>query len=176
MNPMSFQGSPTQRREGAILVPSPRFGIRLALLVATAFPPALPMWPVLAQAQAIKTVPAPGRVLDIGGYKLHLNCLGSGGPTVVIDAGAGSWSSAWLDVLEMVAAETRVCAYDRAGMGWSETSPHARTAAVMASELHSLLVAAGEPQPYVLVGHSFGGYIVRIRARNAANRGKLVSG
>ncbi len=115
--------------------------------------------------QSIKDIPAPGKLVDIGGYRLHVHCLGTGNPTVVIDAGVGSWSSGWSQVQESLAAQTRVCTYDRAGMGWSEASTRERTAAVMAEELHALLRGANLSPPYVLVGHSYGGYNVRAFAQ-----------
>jgi pimeloyl-ACP methyl ester carboxylesterase len=105
-------------------------------------------------------------MVDIGGYRLHLNCTGSGSPTVVIDAGAGDWSASWGWVQPEVAKTTRICTYDRAGMGWSEPSPYPRTAREFAKELHTLLVNANEPGPYVLVGHSMGGNTVRVYAHD----------
>jgi pimeloyl-ACP methyl ester carboxylesterase len=108
-------------------------------------------------------------MLDVGGYRLHINCIGTGAPTVVIEAGwgdsAGSWSS-W--VQPAVARTTRVCTYDRAGMGFSEPGPLPRTAERFAQELHALLRGADVPGPYVLVGHSLGGLPVRVFAHEYA--------
>lgn len=101
--------------------------------------------------------PPPGNMVDVGGYRLHINALGSGKPTVVFDAGMGCHSLDWALVQPEVAKFTRVCSYDRAGNGWSEESPLERTSLNIAEELHTLLVNAGEKPPYILVGHSFGG-------------------
>lgn len=106
----------------------------------------------------------PGRLVDVGGYRLHLDCAGEGGPTVVMDAGlVGSWLD-WRRVQPEVARFTRVCAYDRGGYGWSDPSPRPRTPDVIAEELHTLLERAGEKPPFVLVGHSLGGLNVRAYA------------
>jgi pimeloyl-ACP methyl ester carboxylesterase len=106
----------------------------------------------------------PGALVDLGGYRMHLNCTGSGGPVVVMDSGNGdSWLS-WRDVQPRIAEFTRVCSYDRAGMGWSDPSPNPRTPAGIAEELHALLRKANVPAPYILVGHSLGGVNVRAYA------------
>lgn len=116
----------------------------------------------LAEAAEAQAVPPPGQLVDVGGHRLHLHCAGSGSPTVVIDAGLGSWSTHWTLVQSEVAKTTRVCTYDRAGMGWSEPGPLPRTAARFAQELHTLLQQADIPAPFVLVGHSLGGFPVRV--------------
>jgi len=120
----------------------------------------------MAEAADAKAYPPPGQMVDVGGYRLHLNCTGSGSPTVVIESGWGDMSAAWGWVQPAVAKTTRICTYDRAGMGWSEASPQPRTAREFAKELHTLLVKANEPGPYVLVGHSLGGYTVRVYAHD----------
>jgi pimeloyl-ACP methyl ester carboxylesterase len=104
-------------------------------------------------------------MVDVGGYRLHINCIGAGSPTVVIDAGWGDSSEAWSSWVQSPAARTtRVCTYDRAGMGYSEPGPLPRTADRFAAELRALLTKAGEVGPYVLVGHSMGGLTVRVFA------------
>jgi pimeloyl-ACP methyl ester carboxylesterase len=108
--------------------------------------------------------PAPGQLVDIGGYSLHIHCVGTGSPTVVLDAGLGGTSLDWNLVQPQLSRLTRVCAYDRAGMGWSDTSPAARTPAQIAGELHTLLGKAGIAGPYILVGHSLAGKNVRMFA------------
>jgi pimeloyl-ACP methyl ester carboxylesterase len=120
----------------------------------------------MAEASDARTYPPPGQLVDVGGYRLHINCTGSGSPTVVIDAGHAESSASWGWVQPEVARTTRVCTYDRAGMGWSEASPYPRTARQFAKELHTLLANANEPGPYVLVGHSLGGYSVRVYAHD----------
>jgi pimeloyl-ACP methyl ester carboxylesterase len=117
-----------------------------------------------AKAELAERYPPPGQMVDVGGYQLHTNCQGEGGPTVVIEAGGGDSSLSWNQVQQEVAKFTRVCTYDRAGLGWSERSPKSRTAPNVVEELHSLLTNAGIEGPYVLVGHSMGGPCVRLYA------------
>ncbi len=118
-----------------------------------------------AEAADARAYPPPGQMVDVGGYRLHINCVGAGSPTVVIDAGLGDWSASWSNRVQPEAARTtRVCTYDRAGMGWSEPGPLPRTATHFAQELHTLLHKARVPGPYVLVGHSMGGLTVRVFA------------
>src|SRR5688572_19027988 len=116
----------------------------------------------IAEAADAKAYPPPGQLVDGGGYRLHINCTGSGSPTVVIDAGQGDWSTSWGSVQEEVAKTTRICTYDRAGLGWSEAGPLPRDAAQFTKELHTLLQNANVPGPYVMVGHSLGGTSVRV--------------
>ncbi|WP_161569175.1 alpha/beta fold hydrolase [Candidatus Oscillochloris fontis] len=109
--------------------------------------------------------PPPGRMVDIGGRQLHLVCQGdTGGPTVVLETGYNSTSLAWIPLQQQLATEQRVCAYDRAGSGWSDPGPLPRTPEHIADDLHALLAAAGEPEPYILVAHSLGGRYVRMFA------------
>lgn len=98
----------------------------------------------------------PGKLVDVGGNRLHLYCTGGGPLTVVLEHGHGATYLDWYLVQPELAKLTRVCSYDRAGYGWSEPSPRNRIPSLMADELHSALHAAGENSPYVLVGHSFG--------------------
>lgn len=100
----------------------------------------------------------PGKLVDIGGYRLHIHCTGSGGPTVVLEYGLEATYLDWYLVQPEVARFARVCTYDRAGYGWSDSSPRPRVPSVMAEELHSLLHNAGLAAPYILVAHSFGSY------------------
>jgi pimeloyl-ACP methyl ester carboxylesterase len=106
----------------------------------------------------------PGHFHEVEGVRVYLHCLGSGSPLVVIDAGIGASSLEWLDVQEAVATTTRVCAWDRPGYGWSDPGPAPRATPEIAHELQSLLDGAGETAPYVLVGHSFGGFTARYLA------------
>ena len=117
----------------------------------------------LAARRDARRFPPPGRLVDVGGYRIHLQVQGDdrAGPTVVLEAGLGSFSPNWYWVQQALAPHVRVVSYDRAGLGWSDPSPAPRDAATMAVELHAALHAAGIPGPYVLAGHSFGGLVVR---------------
>ncbi len=99
----------------------------------------------------------PGYVFYVDRHRVNLVCVGSGRPVVVLDAGLGDWSPSWIPVQRSLASITTTCAYDRAGLGFSEGSRAPRTSMEIAAELHALLLAAKLPPPYVLVGHSFGG-------------------
>jgi len=108
----------------------------------------------------------PGRLYDVGGHRLHLDCTGSGSPTVVLMSGLGGFSTGWARIAPPGAGTTRVCAYDRAGQGWSEDASAPQDGVAAAAELHTLLDRAGEDGPYVLVGHSIGGdYAMTYAAR-----------
>src|ERR671910_3102926 len=115
------------------------------------------IYQAIATERAERAYPPPGEMVDVGGYSLHINCVGQGSPTVVLDAALGNTSAGWVRVQREVSDTTRVCAYDRAGMGWSEMGPEPRDAKQISSELHTLLSKAGIEGPYVLVGHSLGG-------------------
>ena len=118
----------------------------------------------IAEAADVKAYPPPGELVDVGGHRLHIHCIGTGGPTVVIEAGLGDWSTGWDVVQQGVAKATRICTYDRAGWGWSEAGPLPRDAAQFVKELHTLLQNANIPGPYIMVGHSLGGLAVRVFA------------
>ena len=111
--------------------------------------------------------PLPGQRVDVGGYHLYIECIGSGSPTVIFEAGQGGAAATAplggaTGIRQAIAAETRVCAYDRAGFGASEARPAAvaPTGTQYAHELHALLAGANVPGPYVLVGPSFGGLVI----------------
>jgi pimeloyl-ACP methyl ester carboxylesterase len=117
-----------------------------------------------AKAALRAKYPPPGQMVDLGGYRMHIYCQGSGSPTVVLDAGLGDFSPIWDLVQPEVARFVRICAYDRAGLGWSERGPNPRTVQDIVGELHTLLAEAAIEGPYVLVGHSMGGAYVRAYA------------
>ncbi len=115
-----------------------------------------------AQQQVVPAPPVPGRLLDIGGgQRLHLNCRGSGAPAVLFESGAGDFSFVWSLVQPDVARRTTACSYDRAGYAWSDPGRRPRSYRQLALELHTALARAGVPGPYLLVGQSYGGLVVR---------------
>ena len=126
---------------------------------------------LLAQNSSAAPLPTPpGRLIDIGGgQRIHLNCTGRGSPTVVFETGAGDFSLVWALVQPRVAESTRACSYDRAGYAWSDPGTQPRTYDQLALELHTALDRAGERGPYVLVGQSYGGLVVRGFARRYAS-------
>lgn len=119
---------------------------------------------ISAKSNLVQQYPPPGQLVDIGGYKLHIHCLGQGSPSVVLDAGLNEFSVQWREIQAQISKFSRACAYDRAGFGWSEASPYPRTSETMVKELHALLERSGIEGPYILVGHSFGGMNMRLYA------------
>jgi pimeloyl-ACP methyl ester carboxylesterase len=109
-----------------------------------------------------KRFPQMGRSVDIGGFSLNLNCSGEGQPTVILESGLGIPAAGWELVQPEIAKFARVCSYDRAGYGWSEAGPFPRTSLEIARELHALLTNARVAPPYIIVGHSFGGFTARV--------------
>ena len=116
----------------------------------------------LATAIDARRYPPLGRLVDVNGHRLHVHALGEGTPTVVMDAGLSGCCLDWCLVQREVAKFTRACVYDRAGSGWSDPYLRRRTSLGLAYELRTLLVNAEVDGPYVMVGHSFGGYTVRL--------------
>jgi pimeloyl-ACP methyl ester carboxylesterase len=106
--------------------------------------------------------PRPLHLVAVGKFKLNLYCTGQGAPTVVLDAGLADSLDSWSRVQPEIARFARVCSYDRAGYGYSDPGPMPRTSERIASELYALLRSAGEMPPFLLVGHSFGGFNVRV--------------
>lgn len=119
-----------------------------------------------AKTKIARENPPPGRLVEVGGYKMHVHCMGEGSPTVILEAGLDDFSIFWSSIMPEIAMDTRVCAYDRTGLGWSETSPNPRTSGTMVQELHALLVNAEVSAPYIMVGHSFGGALTRLYAHH----------
>lgn len=118
----------------------------------------------MRKANLRKSYPPKGQLIDVGGYRLHIHCQGQGSPAVILDAGQGESGFSWAHIQSEIANTTQVCAYDRAGLGWSDPSLKPRTAEGMVEELHTLLDRAGVPQPYILVGASLGGLNARVYA------------
>jgi len=118
---------------------------------------------LLAHAQQPPT--APGRLVDLGGRKLHLNCTGSGSPAVIAESGSGAFSIDWALVQPEVAKFTRFCSYDRAGYAWSDPGPARDSVEQTVDDLHLLLKTADIRPPYVLIGASLGGLYIRAYQR-----------
>lgn len=133
-------------------------GILVVLAIAGA------AYQAIATNRDAQRFPQRGKSVDIGGFSLNLDCTGAGSPTVILESGLGAPAASWALVQPDVAKFTRVCSYDRAGYGWSDPSPLPHTSLAIVKELHALLLNAGVAPPYILVGHSFGGYNVRVYA------------
>ena len=115
-----------------------------------------------AQAQ----VPPPGKMIQVGDHRLHLNCQGSGAPVIVLESGLSGWSQDWSKVQPELAKQTTVCSYDRAGYAWSEEARTPRSGVESMEDLRTLLHNAGVQGPLVLVGHSWGGLLVQLYAQH----------
>jgi pimeloyl-ACP methyl ester carboxylesterase len=118
----------------------------------------------LSERRDLHAHPIPGQLIDVGPYEMHIYCIGSGSPAVILDSGMGDTYVSWQKVQPQIARFTQVCSYDRAGIGFSYYTRHPSTSKDFAQELHILLHNAGVPPPYVLVGHSMGGFDVRLFA------------
>lgn len=137
-------------------------GAILALLVVLAAVGAT--YQATVSARERELYPPPGTMVDVDGIRVHLACLGERTPTVILDAGGGDNSLTWSHVQPELARTTRVCAYDRPGLGWSDEAAGPHDAEHAADRLHALLQAAGEPGPYLLAGHSVAGLYDRVFA------------
>jgi pimeloyl-ACP methyl ester carboxylesterase len=137
--------------------------LMLAVFIFFSQQPSIPQ----QTSDVIQRPPHPGKLVDVGGWRLHLNCSGKNKgnvPTVVLESGAGDFSFDWALVQPGVARFTRICSYDRAGYAWSDPGPTPRTMQQVAYELHTALHEEGVRKPYVLVGHSIGGLLARVYA------------
>jgi pimeloyl-ACP methyl ester carboxylesterase len=117
---------------------------------------------LMAIGTAAAPLDPPGVLVDLGGRRLHLWCSGAGAPAVILEAGAGAFSIDWALVQPQIAGSNRVCSYDRAGLGWSDSGPNAGKPDAIVADLHALLAAAGVKPPYVMVGASMGGIYARL--------------
>lgn len=133
------------------------FLLLLAVLVGTGA-----IYQAIAEHRDRALFPQIGRRVDVGGFSLNLNCTGTGKPTVILESGLGIPAVGWSLVQPRIAQFARVCSYDRAGYGWSDPGPFPRTSREIARELHTLLANAHVAPPYILVGHSFGGFNIRL--------------
>ncbi len=134
----------------------------LALIIAVALVGLA--YQTLSEARDMRRFPPPGKLVDVGGFRLHIHSIGDGRPAVIFDSGLGDSSLTWFKIQPEVAKFARASSYDRAGYDWSDTSRSPRTSKEIVRELHTLLTNDGIPGPYVLVGHSFGGSNVRLFA------------
>ncbi|MEK3792242.1 alpha/beta hydrolase [Paenibacillus sp. FSL R7-0204] len=120
------------------------------------------LYEAIAASSARKSYPAPGRLVDAGGYNLHIRLLGAGAPTIILEAGSGETSLSWREIPELLAEHATVVTYDRAGYAWSEQADTERSGANIVRELHTALKNAEIPGPYLMVGHSLGGMYARL--------------
>jgi len=118
--------------------------------------------PSAGEDQRLMPYVEPGQRVDIGGRRINLHCTGAGRPTVILMAGLFSWSAVWYKTQPVIAGETRVCAFDRAGYGFSDPGPRPQILSEVVDDLHAALRAGSIPGPYVLVGHSLGGLEARL--------------
>jgi pimeloyl-ACP methyl ester carboxylesterase len=139
--------------------------LKRGLIRATIFVLILAMAGTIYQTAAAeadqRNYPPPGNLIDVGGFKMHIHCEGEGSPTVILESESGGTSVNWGWIQPEVRNETRVCVYDRAGFGWSESDPAPQSLTRAARNLHTLLVNANIDGPYIMVGHSLGGVYVR---------------
>jgi pimeloyl-ACP methyl ester carboxylesterase len=143
-----------------------RIGLRV-LLVLVALSAIGATYQAIATQRDARAYPPPGQLVDVGGYRLHINCTGPevGGPTLILDHGGGAFGASDFATVQLQLARfARVCSYDRAGYGWSDASPLPRTVDHETDELHTLLERAGIAGPYVLVADSLGSYTLRTYA------------
>ncbi len=131
------------------------------LLIFVGIPCVGAVYQALGNASDARRFPQRGRLVQVGNIKLNIECSGEALPTVILESAGAVTSRGWAKVQPEVAKFARVISYDRVGYGWSESGPEPRTAAQQAKELKALLDAAGEKGPYILVGHSLGGFVIR---------------
>jgi len=120
------------------------------------------LYELIGRWRDTRRFPERGHLVQVGSIRMNIDCSGQGSPTVILESGSGGPSVDWLMVQPEVSKFSRVCSYDRAGYGWSDSGPEPRSSLQIAHELKQLLKAAGEKGPYVLVGHSMGGYDIRV--------------
>ena len=139
-----------------------RAALAALCLIAAALAITGALYETISRWRDTQRFPQRGHLVQAGSIRMNIDCSGQGSPTVILESGSGGPSIDWLMVQPEVAKFTRVCSYDRAGYGWSDSGPEPRSSLQIARELKQLLEAAGEKGPYVLVGHSMGGYDIRV--------------
>lgn len=144
------------------------FAVAFAVFVALLTLGGLYQW-IGARRQRRRFAP-PGRLVDVGGHRLHVACAGNGSPTVLLESGIAASSLSWSLVQSRVAAFTRVCSYDRAGLAWSDPPSSPRTFDRIVDELEAVLAHIAPRERYVLVGHSFGSFVVSAYAMRHTER------
>lgn len=144
---------------------STKRGLLSILVLLLLVPASGAMYQFLATRRDQRTYLPAGQLTNVGGYMLHIHCTGQGSPTILLEAGLGGTSLDWSLIQPALSTSTRVCSYDRAGLGWSEYNPAApRTSSHIATELHTLLANTGIEGPYILAGLSAGGMHVQMFA------------
>jgi pimeloyl-ACP methyl ester carboxylesterase len=134
--------------------------VQILAIALLSFVSAGALYQLIGTRRGARTCVPPGRTIDVGGRRLHVVTAGSGGPAVLLEAGIAASSLSWAHVQPRVATFARVCAYDRAGLGWSDADPRRRTLANIVDDLDAVVTRTVLPPPYVLVGHSFGCFVV----------------
>jgi pimeloyl-ACP methyl ester carboxylesterase len=127
------------------------------------------LYEMIGRWRDARRFPHRGHLVQAGSIRMNIDCSGQGSPTVILESGSGGPSVDWLMVQPEVAKFARVCSYDRAGYGWSDSGLQPRSSLQIARELKQLLQAAGEKGPYIFVGHSMGGYDIRVYAGQYPN-------
>lgn len=130
------------------------------ILIASGF-----IYEFIASQQAKDKYPAPGKMVDVGGFSLHVNKIGTASPTIILENGSGETSLSWGDIPQQLAEHATVVTYDRAGYAWSEASDAERSGENIVKELHTALHNEGITGPYIVVGHSLGGMYARLFAQ-----------
>jgi pimeloyl-ACP methyl ester carboxylesterase len=144
--------------------PEVRHSSRLLTAIIPCLAGVGPLYQAMATARDRRAYPPPGRLVDVDGCRMHVQTAGSGTPTVVLETGLGGMSSAWAWIQPETARFCRVVSYDRAGLGWSEADAGPKTAQSAAQRLRTILRRSGVSPPYILVGHSMGGLLIRVFA------------
>lgn len=160
-----------QKRSGCFGMGLRIVGILVAVVIGLALIGLL--YESQASARVLEQYPAPGQLVEINGRQMHIHCMGEGSPTIILDAGQGGWSSDWSEIMPDLSRSHRVCAYDRAGYGWSDPAQDAHTPQQAADDLLALLTASQVEAPYVLVAFSHSGLANRLFA---AQHPDLVAG